>query len=318
MNNFSKSVLFSAVATAFSANNALADSHYSFELVTYPGAENTSIFGLNDRGFAVGPSDGGNFSYSLKSGGISDLEIGDLEDAAVLATSDSGHYAGVWDDAENEWRLSFYMDKKGKVTTFEHPDALDVTNARAMNNNGLITGYFSVEKSTPFAYVAADGFIYDVKKGTFETIVPSMFTIAQGINNDGIVVGSARFWPEEDPCIDAFPQYTMMGWVRNKGGDVTYFTINGMPTRARGISDSDTVVGFAFDPSDNTNKGFVIDIPEGQCVTVEVDSADMMAAPDALATYPQAIKNSGEIVGSAVVIDGQGELAQVGFVARKQ
>ena len=191
---------------------------------------------------------------------------------------------------------------------FDHPDAVSFTQARGVNNKGLVTG-FRDDANDQFA--AENGFIYDPKTGAFTDIVPSILTIAQGINSQGDVVGSAMFdgnFGAPDPCGSSDP-FVRRGWLRTKDGTVTYFNVNGGATSARGITDSGTIAGFVNDPGSGLTKGFVVELDGSQCQSFTIADADLLHFPGAVITFVGGIKNSGEVVGS--YDDGTTSLAYI-------
>jgi hypothetical protein len=180
------------------------------------------------------------------------------------------------------------LNKKGTFASFSHPD-WDNTTARAVGTSGLVTG---------FAYdtlgFGAVGFIYDSANGSFIDILPSTsITIAQGINARGEVVGSTILglggaYPASPPGLYAF--------LRHKSGAITLFRVNGAPTRARGITDSGLITGFVNVPGGS--KGFVASLSAGAGYeSLAILDAELLAVPGAVQTIPQAIGNSGHIVG---------------------
>ena len=200
---------------------AQAQGGYSYETVDYPGTPFTQLWGINGRGDVAG--NGADlvtfpFVYDSKKGGFTDVPaVSDYDETAVLAISDAGHLVG---SVFNEDPLPFGMergliiDKRGNVTVFDHPDAVSFTQARGINNKGLVSGFR--DSSDPDVVV---GFIYDPSSGDFTDIVPSLFTIAQSINSRGDVVGSAIFLPGESPCPSDSP-VPRFGWLRKADGDL--------------------------------------------------------------------------------------------------
>lgn len=307
-----------AIATASQAQGS-----YDYETIDYPGTANTSVFGVNDRGQAAGNgSDALSFPfvYDTKKGVFTDVaSVAGFDETSVLGISDSGTLVGsvVSDDTLIE--SGVIIDKKGSATVIDHPEAISITQFRGINNKGLVTGLRDAD--SPIGTVL-QGIIYDPKADAFTDIVPSLATIAQGISANGHVVGSAVFLPGdpdfEDPCPglgDPAAFTKRYGWLRTPDGAVTYFSVNGLRTSARGITDSGSVAGWVLDdPVTLAARGFVTELDGSQCQAITIADEDLLAFPDAPTTFVQGIKNSGEVVGSYTDGDGFSH----GYIARPQ
>jgi uncharacterized membrane protein len=296
-----------------------AHAQYDYQLIDSPDAPGTQVFGINDRGDVVGNGNAADaqypFVYSSKKGTFTDVApAADYDFTGVLGISDSGVMVGSVFSLDTLIESGFIRNKKGTFSVFDHPDALTFTQARAVNNKGLVTGIRF--EPYPFGGETIFGFIYDPKSDTFTDIIPVSDhdqSIAQGINSKGEVVGSAWFNGELDPCnpgtINDFQRY---GWLRATDGTVTYFQVNGDRTAARGINDSGTIVGFAIDPADGKTKGFVVELDGSQCQAITIASGDLLEFPGYDTLFAQGITNSGVIVG------GANDLFQHGFIATPQ
>ena len=278
-----------------------AQGAYDYESFNYPGSTFDQVFGINDRGDAVGNGfidpDGIPYVYDSKMGGFTNVTpVAGFDATSVLGITDNAVMVGSVVDGSVTSGL--IIDQNGASTVFDHPDAVSFTQARGVNNKGLVTGYRD-DANDQFA--PENGFIYDPKTETFTDIVPSLFTIAQGINSSGDVVGSAIFdgnFGAPDPCGSSDP-FVRRGWLRTKDGTVTYFSVNGGATSARGINDSGTIAGFVNDPGSGLFKGFVVELDGSQCQSFTIADADLLHFPGAFfSTLPGGIKNSGEVVGS--------------------
>jgi len=285
---------------------AAAQVDYDYQAIAYPGAWLTDAWGINDRGDVVGTAydEDGNcipFVYGARKAVFEDVPpVAGFDCTALLAISDSGYLAGGVSTDDPFSRSGLILDQRGNATVFDHPDAISETLVRAINNNGLATGYRDgdpLEGEGSF-----NGFIYDSRTNTFTDIVPSDITIAQGINSKGDVVGSSTFAGivAPDPCGDAW--FARYGWLRTADGDVTYFDVNGWPTRARGITDSGAIAGWVMDPDTGSIYSFVTELdPDGpQCQSIAIPGSALLAFPGEYQTAAQGIKNSGEVVGNAL------------------
>ena len=301
--------MLSIVAVGLLVGPLVAQAEYDYQSIDYPGATGTQVFSINDRGDAVGNGfaiDTMPFIYDTKTGGFTDVTpLVGYDVTAVVGISDSGVLVGSVRGPATESGL--ILDKKGSATVFDHPDAWSLTQARGVNNKGLVTGFRDSEDSE---FLPEYGFIFDPKTGDFTDIVPSEFTVAQGINSRGDVVGSALFSDEDNPC-PGFPPLEQTGWLRTADGDVTFFRVNGRSTRARGISDSGIIAGFYTDITTGLGDGFVVELDGSQCQSITVDQADLLTFPGAQVTFVSDIKNSGEVVGSYL----DGNFDTHGFIA---
>lgn len=292
-----------------------AQGAYDYESINFPGSTFDQVFGINDRGDVVGNGtispDNIPYVYDSKMGAFTNVApVAGFDDTAVLGISDNGVLVGsVFDGSVDSGLI---IDQTGASTVFDHPDAVLFTQARGVNNQGLVTG-FRDDANDQFAQ--ENGFIYDSKTGTFTDIVPSIFTIAQGINSRGDVVGNAVFndaFGAPDPC-GSSNTFVRHGWLRTGDGSVTYFSVNGGATSARGITDSGTIAGFVNDPGSGLIKGFVVELDGSQCQSFTIADADLLHFPGAVDTFVGGIKNSGEVVGG--YDDGTTSL---GYIARPQ
>jgi uncharacterized membrane protein len=277
---------------------ALAQTDYDYQTIDYPGATGTQVFGINDRGDVSGNgfSDTGNFPfvYDTKKGTFTDVApVAGFDSTSVLGISDSGVLVGSVFDGFLLKNSGLIIHKDGPATVFDHPDAVAFTQARAINNDGLVTGFRDDPSGFSF------GFIYDPETNTFTDLNPtSWFTIAQGINSQGEVVGSSNFDFADDPCPGLGNPFLRYGWFRAEDGTVTYFEVNGSRTSARGISDEGSIVGFVTDLDDGKVKGFKVELDGSQCQSITVAASDLIEFPGAELNFLQGIKNSGTIAGS--------------------
>ncbi len=302
-----KNQLLAVFAVGLLAGPIAAQADFNYELVDHPDTDDTQVFGINDRGDVVGngidvaklP-----FVFASKKGTLTNVAPMAGADTSVLGISDAGIMVGSVDND------AFIRDKKGNFAVFSHPDAVSFTQARAVNNKGLVTGFRDHSNLGSTIY----GFIHDPKRDTYTDIIPPddhAQSIAQGINSKGEVVGSAFFFNADDPCGNSSPSgFFRNGWRRAKDGTVTYFTVNGSDrTAARGINDSGTIVGFVRDPSDGKTKGFKVELDGSQCQAITVASGDLLELPG-FDLFPQGITNSGDVAGIAEDANAHGFIAR--------
>lgn len=287
---------------------AQAQADYDFQLIDHPGTPDTQVFGVNDRGDVVGDGLLDNttsfpFVYESRTGTLTDVApAAGFANTNVLGITDSGVMVGSVLSLDLSTTSGMIRGKDGTFTFFSHPEAPSFTEARAVNNKGLVSGFRDISPGF------RAGFIYDPKTDTFTDVVPGRFTIEHGINSKGEVVGNSIFFGGEDPCgsPDAFVN---SGWLRAVDGSITYFQVNGEATRARGINDAGFIVGFVDDSASGKIKGFVVKLDGSPCESLTVADSDLLEFPGFDFLFPEGITNSGVIVG--IVEDAN----QHGFIA---
>ena len=224
---YRRAILLAAASLAFIAGEAHAT--YGIVLVDYPGAVFTDVRAINNDGRIAGYAsfDGVNtFGFTYQAGvfsafpalpgGVNTYAHG-INDAGLAAGGTSGEASG---DRGLTLNGSTY-------TFFQKPGWLN-TNVRFITNSGLVTGYAD-DGST-----GTVGFIYNPATDTYVdiTVPGSTLTIAQGMNAAGQLVGSAHV-----------PGIGTEGFLRQPGGAMTLFKLDGNQTRARGINDLGVMTG---------------------------------------------------------------------------
>jgi hypothetical protein len=298
--------LFLLLSTIVCSFPALAAS-YTFISIDYPGAAQTDAYGISNSGQVVGNFYDAAFnalgSYSYN-GSFKLIP----PPSGSLATSLSGvNVSGVMDGAatfDGVTGVGFIRSSKRNYTTFAHPGSSD-TEGRAINDNGLITGFY-LDPTESFNI----GFIYYSSSNTFQDIGPgpvvnpSAGTIAQGVSNNGQVVGSSVLVAAAACPTCAQKRY---GWLRSASGATMVFDVNGVNTAARGITDSGLITGFI-----NGNQGFVTTLGGSSSYqSIPLSAVQLVTFPGAAATLPEAITNGGVIAG--IWNDAEGN--SHGFVA---
>lgn len=285
---------------------------YQFQIVDYPGAPQTAIFGINNQGMAVGYGFGFtnitsiNFQYDTKKktltvvpspSGYDETDMTGINNAGIMVGS---VYTLNADGSRTE--SGVIRGKDGTFTVFRQP-GWDNTEPRGINEVGLIAGFsYSADQSS---WV---GFIYDPRRSRFTSVLPSPQTIIAGINNKGQLAGSVWLYPDAVYPGSGQGQYA---FVRDADGRVTLFRVNGQRTRARAITDSGVITGFLDDPTTGY-KGFVTKLQGSSGYqAVSIPDASLLANPLQGATYALGSANSGVVSGFAVDTAG----VQHGFIA---
>ena len=265
-----KSLLVRILLAAACLVSGAASATYVYNTITYPGAVFTDVRGLNSDGQLVGYAslDGVNFfAFSYEAGVYTPLPA-TVFPVAAHGVNDAGVIIGSTNDPVAPTQA--FIFNAGTYAFFSRP-GWEHTYGRMISNSGLVTGY-----SWDSVTGASAGYIYNPFTSTFTDISPagSLFTIAQGINAAGQVVGSATIVPSGS---NAF--------LREPGGSITLFQIGSAPTRARGINDVGLITGFVT--VGGVTQGFVGS--SGGFQTLMVPGSD--------ATFPEAINNAGQVAG---------------------
>ena len=304
-----KSQLFAIFALGLLAGPmaAQAPADYDFQQIDHPGTPGTSVFGINDLGDVVGNGDTNTdqfpFVYESRTGTLMDVApAAGFAGTGVLGITDSGVMVGSVLSGDGSTTSGMIRGKDGTFTFFSHPGAPSFTQARAVNNKGLVSGF----RDTSAAGIRA-AFIYNPMTDTFTNFVQASLTVAHGINSRGDVVGNAFFFGTDDPC-PGFPSASAnYGWLRAADGSITFFQVNGQSTRARGINDEGSIVGFVNDSG--KIKGFVVKLDGAPCESLTVAGSDLLEFPGLDILFPEGITNSGVIVGSVDLANPHGFIA---------
>jgi hypothetical protein len=177
------------------------------------------------------------------SGKIQTFKAGSLLTQAE-AINDSGEIAGVYQDVSGVQR-GFVRSPKGVITTFNPGGDAGNTTPTGIDDNGLVTGYYSTGNSSPptFGFVRyPDGGIV-----TFNATRDTDYTTSSGMNNQGASMGA--YFYDGDTQVG--------GFVRSPDGYVTTFKYQQgiVPTS---INAGGTTVGW-YDPAaaGATFRGFI-------------------------------------------------------------
>jgi hypothetical protein len=288
------------------AYSCLAQAAYEFTSIDPLGAKFTEVYGIDNSGQVVVSADNGNYLYNSRNRSFTALAPYD-DPSGLSGISESGVIVGSSFNAPNGPESGLIRSMNGIYTSFFHPYWPN-TNARAVGNTGLVTG-FSYKLDNFGSRVESVGFIYDPASGSFVDFLPQVVfnrpTIAQGINGRGQVVGSFRV-----PVGSVAPQCgsgsgCTYAFLREPDGVITFFRVNGESTRARGITDSGRIVGF-IDGTDGLVHGFVGSLAGLPASGENIPDVELLDVPASLATLDyevistiaQAINNAGVIVGA--------------------
>ncbi len=279
-----------------------ARADFAYATVDYPGVNYaaggyTDLRGINDDGTAVGSAeiDASSpvfpFRYDIKRRLFTRLP--DYSAGATSYTYGDGINNGgtvVGGESQDGGATEFaYVLKQGAFEILSRPGSHSFTEARAINVHGLVSGYALNDADGTYS-----GFIYDPASNTWTNVLPSFVTIAQGLNSHDELVGNVF---ENAGVVCGGCQAGPYGFIRAPGGFVAIFTVNGVATKARGITDAGMITGFVTIDYDY-DVGFVIPAPKhAGFQIVNLAEKDLVLFPGAVDTDPEGIANDGTLVG---------------------
>ncbi|MGB8328058.1 MAG: hypothetical protein WCE48_10820 [Steroidobacteraceae bacterium] len=279
---------FIAPAQAASYRYKVID--YQAPATTLP---NTEFWGISDDGQIAADANGDigvSLRYGAATGRFTDVSPPGYDITAALGVNESGAIAGYAFrlDSQNPngfVEYGFIRSRRGAYTFISHPGAVSGTDFRGINEHGVVTGIY--DTATDLV-----GFIYDPARQTFTDLNVGSGTIAHGIDSRGDVVGST-FLAADKACAGC--PAGIYGWLRDSRGSVTYFRVNSLDTRARGITESGRIAGFIG--SFPNSKAFVTKLRGRsgyQALTIVAD--DLLVVPG-FDTVAEGISDDGVVVG---------------------
>jgi hypothetical protein len=297
--NLARSVSFFAVTLIWASSAGAAD---RIKLFDFPGADRTGLQGINDRGVAVGGAlifpDGFSFTVNLRSDELA-IVTPPPGDITMLANgiNNAGVIVGAILNSDDVTGPGFLRHPDGSFSFFSHPRCHEVTDARTINERGLVTGSCNTPEGTTV------GFLYNSNTGEFVDIAPTPFVFMHGINMHGTVVGQAMFPADSNPCGGGGPPCATLieyGLVRYPNGTITLFQLNGQQTDAGDIDDEGLIVGSAFDPKSNTDRLFATHVRREACV-IRPFGRRKFLSPPGTEIFATGTNDFGRIVGIAFV-----------------
>ena len=175
------SLLFLAIIF-LSAN--LAKATVTWTQVDYPGATNTDVRGINNKGDAVGSyrDTSGVHGFLLSNGAFTTIDYPGAYSTQAESINDAGVIAGTYELFLSPTEPTGFIYQNGVMTTFQVPGR-NYTWIHGINNAGDIVG--ESQKNT-----GTVGYIHH-SDGTFANIIPkgAASTLVKGINNSGDIVG---------------------------------------------------------------------------------------------------------------------------------
>lgn len=290
-----RGLLLAVASAATLLATGAAHAAYLLTEVVRPGASSTALWDVNNSGQMVGYSTGpGEYASAFIYDGSTFTSLGGPSgsiSSAALGISDGGIVVGSYSsstttDAEGNVLLgpsAGFIYASGSYTTLTVAGATE-TVLRGISPDGrYVTGYYGTDTA------AGVGFVYDLLTSAFATMSrpESLFTIAQGVTNAGIVVGSD---------ILAGSPLTRPGFFYDVAtGTRTDASIAGASrTALRSLADDGTLAGWFIDGSGQQH-GFVGSLTDFE----QIDFAGAMS------TYVEGSNNAGTLVGGFITEDGR-------------
>ena len=285
--------LLRVLALAFVlSTNAHAATTYTFTELRNPGSDWTQAWGINTSGQVVTSSysetaavtssfiyQGGAYTaVSGPAGAISTSAFGISDSGAIV-----GSYSTGWVVESDGSRFlgpdSGFIFNGGSYTTINVPGATR-TIPRAISPNGrYVSGFYHTETS-------AFGFLYDTVSASFTSIGAgkSVLLIAQGVTNEGVVVGNDVTIVDEST---GAVSDTAFIYNHATGTRTDVSLPGGGRTRFRAIDSAGTISGFYWDAA-NVAHAF----------TGYPGSFQELAYPGATSTWIEGSNDAGLLVGS--------------------
>jgi hypothetical protein len=249
--------------------------------VEYPGAQYTSVYGINDSGTIVGSYSGRHDQVFLRTadGKFTSFVPPGTQFLEGYAFIDNlGNVAGTilttYDFFECYIRTS-----GGTITLFTGPLGFDCVTSGIVN--GTVTGVYGAPSGYYAGFLRAPG-------GTFTVFLTNVQVAGVYLNKGGTAAGSFPL-----------PSGSMDGFLRATDGVLDYFTVPGsVPLNVSGINDSGAVAGYwATDPEFNAGGHGFQRFADGTIGTFDAPGA---GTAQFQGTFPSAINNAGAIAGTVV------------------
>jgi hypothetical protein len=207
--------------------------------------------GINAAGVVVGATAGQ--AFSLNNGFPTLLPAavtGNTVSETAFGINDSSTIVGQFVDGATDTTPGFVY-ANGQFTILNPVANAAVTNAQSINNNGLVTGFYSTDGEHQH------GFFFNTTTDLFtlppDPVQPNLFlTQFLGINDNGLAVG---YWQDTAGSQHGFI-YNVNTQTYTFLDDPNEGTNNGLQiTQITGINDSNQIVGFYVD-ANGVQRGF--------------------------------------------------------------
>jgi hypothetical protein len=237
---------------------------YVFTPVVVPGQSIVTLFGPNDKLQVVVTTDQDSGIY--QDGTFTPLPSPPPGyQVRAMGINNTGVIVGLATTGPDFQAQGFILH--GSAYTFFSRPGWKNTEARAIGNSGLVTGW-SVDWDTG----KSAGFVYDPRTVAFTDVTPagSDFTIAQGINKFGQISGNGRAAAQGRYAF-IWQQGTLTKGKRQLAPFLDRLVVANGGTSARGINDAGVIAGFtSAGPAGplvgfvgNSSRGYELLIPPG-------------------------------------------------------
>ena len=246
----------------------------TFTTLDFPGAIDTQIFDINNKGEIAGAysTPDGYHGLLYQDGELASFNAPGSTLTYALAINNAGHVAGLF--SKNELFAFVYENQSFQGLSIP-ASAGGTTLPSGMNERGQIIGTFAY----PSPYLSDEhGFLYKDGAVTLIDFPGATFTSPNGMNNKGDIVGSYA------------DGAGLHGFLYQKGHFTALDVPGAVATEATGVNASGKIVGYFQDASFHYH-GFLYD--HGAFTVIDEPDGDY-------ATYPQDINDAGVIVGTYV------------------
>jgi PEP-CTERM motif len=253
---------FSSNANMTLFTNFVRNTDGTFTTLNINGDPLANANGINSAGVVVGVT--GGQAFALMGGLLALLPAvqagGNTASETAFGIDDGSAVVGQFVSNITDTTPGFVYSG-GHFTILNPVANAVVTNAQGINNNGLVTGFYSTDGAHQH------GFLYDTTTSQFslpaDPLQPNLFlTQFLGINDSGLAVG---YWQDNAGSQHGF-LYNTLTRTYSFLDDPNEGTNNGVQiTQITGINNADRIVGFYVDAS-GMQHGFFADpavtIPE--------------------------------------------------------
>jgi hypothetical protein len=170
-----------------------------------PFASSSSFVGnVNDAGVMVGgytdPNTGAQLAFYGPLGSYTSFQVPNSTAMQAAGINNAGLIVAAWEDSAGNWESSLYNPKTNTFTTINVPGALDSFANGINNHNEVVYLWLDASESFHGAVMSNGRFLkFDDPNGS----APG--TVANGINDNGVVVGT--FFPTGSMTYQGFAAF---------------------------------------------------------------------------------------------------------------
>lgn len=250
--------LYDVIVTASTGKKGIGTEMFEvtpqiMDLGLFPGGDGAWAYDINEVGQIVGTANHADRSeqamlWEVTAGGVTIHDLGTRQGgrfSAAWGMNDLGQIVG-WSDGASGFRAVLWQPGGGTWTLTELGTlgGSGISSALDINNSGKVVGYASTASGESHAFLWGNGAMADL--GT----LGGRTSRAEGINAQGLVVGSAAVPPPTGP-----QTLHAVLWKIDQAGQVFTLDLGGLggsDQRATGISDQDAagrvqIVGYGTD-----------------------------------------------------------------------